>query len=167
MRVLVSDASILIDLAKWSLLEDLFRLPFEFAVPDALYDDELIDLGGIDKKQLKALGLRVEHLDPDGMAKAVAYQAARPKLTIHDCLAVTLAVTNEWPLLTGDRRMRTLAEEEHVEAHGLLWVIDLYAEHRIVRKSALVKALKGMLDDPRTRVPHAEIKKRLTQLTAK
>jgi hypothetical protein len=109
-RVLVSDASILIDLAKWSLLEDLFKLPFEFAIPDALYDDELIDLGGIDRAELKGLGLRVETLDPDGMAQAVAYQAAKPKLTIHDCFAVTLAVTNDWPLLTGDKRMRTLAE---------------------------------------------------------
>jgi hypothetical protein len=47
-RVLVSDASILIELAKWSLLEALFNLPFEFAVPDALYEDDLIDLGEID-----------------------------------------------------------------------------------------------------------------------
>lgn len=167
MRVLVSDASILIDLAKWSLLEDLFRLPFEFAIPDALYDDELIDLGTIDREQLKALGLRIEHLDPDGMAKAIAYQMARPKLTFHDCLAVTLAVDNDWPLLTGDKRMRTLAEEEHVEVHGLLWLIDRYTEYGVVQQPVIVRALKGMLEDPRTRVPHAEIKKRLAQLTPK
>jgi len=165
-RVLVSDASILIDLAKWSLLEDLFKLPFEFAIPDALYDDELIDLGGIDRAELKGLGLRVETLDPDGMAQAVAYQAAKPKLTIHDCFAVTLAVTNDWPLLTGDKRMRTLAEQEQVEVHGILWLIDRFAEHRIVRKVVLANTLKGMLEDPRTHVPHAEIKKRLAQFAA-
>ncbi len=92
MRVLVSDASILIELAKWSLLEALFKLPFEFAVPDALYEDELIDLGEIDREQLKGLGLRVESLDAEGMAQAVSYQTAQPKLTLHDCLAVTLAI---------------------------------------------------------------------------
>lgn len=167
MRVLVSDASILIELAKWSLLEALFELPFEFAVPDALFENELIDLGDVDRDRLMVLGLRVESLDAEGMARAVAYQTAKPKLTLHDCLAVTLAVINDWPLLTGDRRMRALADEEDVEVHGVLWVIDRFAEHRIVRKPTLVKALRGMLDDPRTRLPHAEIRRRLEVLIGK
>lgn len=167
MRVLVSDASILIELAKWSLLEALFKLPFEFAVPDALYEDELIDLGEIDREQLKGLGLRVESLDAEGMAQAVSYQTAHPKLTLHDCLALTLAVTNDWPLLTGDKRMRALAIDAHLEVHGVLWVIDRFAERRIVRKPTLAKALRGMLDDPRTRLPHAEIRRRLEVLIGK
>jgi predicted nucleic acid-binding protein len=165
-RVLVSDASILIELAKWSLLQALFALPFEFAVPDALYEDELIDLGDLDREQLKGLGLRVESLDPVGMARAVAYQTARPKFTFHDCLAVTLAVTNDWPLLTGDRRMRALAEEEHLEVHGVPWIIVRFAEHRIVDRPTLANALRGMLEDPRTRLPQAEINKRLALVTA-
>lgn len=167
MRVLVSDASILIELAKWSVLEALFQLPFEFAVSDALYEDELIDLGEIDRERLKALGLRVESLDAEGMARAISYQTAQPKLTLHDCLAVTLAVKNDWPLLTGDKRMRALAIDEHLEVHGVLWVIDRFAEYRTVRKPTLAKALRGMLDDPRTRLPHAEINKRLALFTAK
>lgn len=166
MRVLVSDASILIELSKWSLLEALFALPFEFAVPDALYEDELIDLGEIDRKQLKALGLRVESLDSAGMARALSYRTARPKLTLHDCLAVTLAVTNDWALLTGDKRMRALAEEERIEVHGVLWVIDLFAKHRILGNARLAAALRGMLDDPRTRMPHAEIRRRLEVLNS-
>lgn len=161
MRVLVSDASILIELAKWSLLEALFKLPFEFAVPDALYEDELIDLGQVDREQLKRLGLRVESLDAEGMARAVTYQTARPKLTLHDCLAVTLAVANDWLLLTGDKRMRALADEQHLEVHGVLWVIDRFADHRIVPKPTLATALRGMLDDPQTRLPHAEIHRRI------
>lgn len=161
MRVLVSDASILIELAKWSLLRALFKLPLEFAVPDALYEDELIDLGDVDRTHLKALGLRVESLDPEGMVRAIAYQTARPKLTLHDCLAVSLAVTNAWPLLTGDKRMRAVADEEHIEVHGVLWVIDRFAEHEVVPQSTLAEALRGMLSDPRTRLPHAEINKRI------
>lgn len=166
MRVLMSDASILIELAKWSLLKPFFKLPFEFAVPDALYEDELIDLGELDREQLKGLGLRVESLDAEGMARAVSYQKAQPKLTLYDCLAVTLAVTNDWPLLTGDKRMRALAIGAHLEVHGVLWVIDRFAEHRIVSRLTLAKALCRMLDDPRTRLPRAEINKRLALFTA-
>jgi hypothetical protein len=165
--VLVSDASILIELGKWSLLTALFALPFEFAVPDGLYEEELIDLGEVDRGQLKGLGLRVESLDPAGMARALAYQAARRKLTLHDCLAVTLAATHDWALLTGDKRMRALAEAEGIEVHGVLWIVDRFAEHCVVGDAALAKALRGMLEDPRTHMPHAEIRRRLEALVAK
>jgi len=39
--VLVSDTSVLIDLERANLLEEMFLLPFEFAVPDLLYGREL------------------------------------------------------------------------------------------------------------------------------
>lgn len=41
MKVLVSDTSVLIDLERVQVLEPSFRLPFEFVVPDLLYDLEL------------------------------------------------------------------------------------------------------------------------------
>ena len=46
MKVLVSDTSVLIDLDRGSLVEPTFRLPFEFTVPDLLYERELKDHGG-------------------------------------------------------------------------------------------------------------------------
>ncbi len=41
MKVLVSDTSALVDLERGSLLDAAFRLPFEFVVPDLLYEREL------------------------------------------------------------------------------------------------------------------------------
>ena len=46
MRILVSDTSALVDLERDSLLEATFRMPFEFTVPDLLYDRELKNHGG-------------------------------------------------------------------------------------------------------------------------
>ncbi|MEW5769561.1 MAG: hypothetical protein AB1831_04275 [Pseudomonadota bacterium] len=43
-------------------------------------------------------------------------------------------------------------------------MIDRFAEHSIVSKPTLAKALRGMLDDPRTRLPHVEIHRRLELL---
>lgn len=39
--ILVSDTSVLIDLERGGLLEAVFALPHEFAVPDVLYDHEM------------------------------------------------------------------------------------------------------------------------------
>lgn len=164
MQVLVSDASILIELAKWSLLEDIFQLPFEFAVPDALFDEELIDLGGMDRHDLIPLGLRVETLDAAGVQQAIDYQSAYPKLTIYDCFAVTLAEQKAWRLLTSDRRMKNLAVAEKVESFGTLWIIDRLVEHGVKSALEVTVTLEGMMIDPKNWIPQPEIKKRIALL---
>lgn len=165
MQVLVSDASILIELAKWSLLEDIFQLPYEFSVPDALFEEELIDLNGVDRKDLIPLGLRVGSLDEAGVSLAVSYQAEYPKLTIHDCFAVTMAVQNDWKLLTSDRRMKNLAISENIESFGTLWIMDRLVEFGIKSPDEILQVLQGMLDDLKNWIPKAEIKKRIASLS--
>ena len=41
MRLLISDANILIDMEAGALLERLFRLPMQFGIPDLLYYEEI------------------------------------------------------------------------------------------------------------------------------
>ena len=52
MKVLVSDSSILIEFSKRELLDRMFQLEFEFAVPDLLFHEELIDLGTYSRHDL-------------------------------------------------------------------------------------------------------------------
>ena len=59
LRILVSDTSVIIDLERGAFLEELFKLPFNFAVPDLLFRREL---GGALGESLVALGLRIEEL---------------------------------------------------------------------------------------------------------
>ena len=68
MKVLVIDSSILIEFSKRRLLGRMFQLEFEFAVPDLLFHEELIDLGAHTRSNLLDLGLRVEALDAKGVA---------------------------------------------------------------------------------------------------
>ncbi len=91
MNVLVSDTSVLIDLERGSFQETSFRLPYEFVVPDLLYERELKDYGG---NRLLKLGLRVEELDGDGVARALAYRQRHPSLSVPDCFALTFARAN-------------------------------------------------------------------------
>jgi hypothetical protein len=51
-RILVSDSSVLIEFSKRGLLEEMFRLPLEFVVPDLLFEEELIDLGQYSRDDL-------------------------------------------------------------------------------------------------------------------
>ncbi len=158
MRVLVSDTSVLVDLERGSLLEASFRLPFQFAVPDLLYERELKGYGG---DELIRLGLAVVELDGDGLTRALAYRQQAPALSVPDSFALALAQTREWVLLTGDGALRQLATDEAVECHGVLWVLDEIHGAAVATAQALHDGLNTISGHPRCRLPRPEIRRRL------
>jgi hypothetical protein len=158
MDVVVSDTSVLIDLERGHLLEPVFRLPFSFAVPDLLYNRELAAYNG---PQLLALGLRVETLTHDEVTTATVTLRAEPKLSTPDAFAYALAHHRAWPLLTGDGALRTLASNQSLDYHGVLWLLDQLHEKAIVRATVLHTGLKAISGHPRCRLPSAEISARL------
>ena len=158
MRTLVSDSSVLIDLERGKLPEACFRLPFAFSVPDLLFERELKGRGG---DSLKALGLRPEALDGDGVALAVGYRRMRPALSLADGFALALAKIHDWTLLSGDRALRALASEEGVACHGVLWLLDRMFDEDAAERAALLAGLKVIAAHPRCRLPGPEIRKRI------
>ena len=164
MKVLVSDSSILIEFSKRELLDKMFQLEFEFAVPDLLFREELIDLGAYSRRDLLGLGLRVESLDAEGVEVAIAYQSERPALSLVDSFALALASHQGWNLLTEDRTMRSVADSKGIAYLDALWVIDNMLDTGVLSVSQVVAVLEAMLDDPRCPVPRGDLAVRIRQL---
>ena len=87
MQVLVSDTSVLIDIERASLTARLFDLPYDFVVPDILYEAELLDWMGPD---LIDLGARPR---PDTDPSVICADVGRlesikwaPRYSLHDGL---------------------------------------------------------------------------------
>lgn len=158
MPILVSDTSVLIDLERGRLLDECFGLPFEFAVPDLLYRQELEAYGGAD---LVALGLRVEELTGQELTIAQATRGARPKLSVPDAYAYSLASGRGWTLLTGDGELRALAEANGVPFFGVLWICDQLFEGQVMDAAAVADGLDLIAAHERCRLPRAEITIRL------
>lgn len=163
MRVLVSDTSVLVDLERGSLLAASFQLPFQFAVPDLLYQRELEGYGG---DELIRLGLAVEELDGDGIARALHYQKQAPALSLPDSFALVLAQTRKWVLLSGDGTLRRVAENERVECHGVLWLLDQLHQSGAIPARALHDGLTAISQHPRCRLPGTEVRRRLQRYAA-
>lgn len=164
MKVLVSDSSILIEFSKRDLLDRMFQLEFQFAVPDLLFHEELIDLGAYSRRDLLGLGLRVESLDSKGVETAIAYQSERPALSLVDSFALALAAHQGWNLLTEDRTMRSVADSKGIANMDALWVIDNMIEAGILSASQVVAVLEAMRDDPRCPVPIPDLVARIRRL---
>ena len=156
--ILVSDTSVLIDLERGGLLDAVFTLPHEFAVPDVLYDREMHDEWG---ENLVRLGLRVVEVSAEGVGNALRYRQQLPSLSLPDSFALALAKEREWLLLTGDGQLRELAIVENVQCHGVLWLLDIMEETGIPGIQLLHDGLATLAAHPRCRLPRREIAVRL------
>ncbi len=163
MKVLVSDTSVLIDLERGSLLETAFRLPYEFTVPDLLYEQEIEEYNGA---QLLALGLRVEELDEHAVTAALEFRRRRSALSLSDSFALALAQAQSCMLLTGDSTLRELAHEEAVACHGTLWIFDQMHAEAVANAQDLHDGLHAIATHSRCRLPRMEINIRLRQYAA-
>ncbi len=160
MTVLVSDTSVIIDLERGELLETVFRLPVEFAVPDLLFHRELAGPLG---DQLVALGLRVEELLPGEVQGATAVRRANAALSLPDTFAFALARGRQWTLLTGDAGLRRTAVAHAVEVHGTLWVLDQLEAQKACSLEGAREGLTKTSAHPRCRLPRAEVATRLNR----
>lgn len=157
MQVLVSDTSVIIDLNRGGLLEQVFTLPYEFVVPDVLYKRELENYEG---PRLRELGLRVEPLNNQEVEEAIRFRLHQSKLSVPDSFALSLAKSRKWVLLSGDADLRDMASREIVECHGVLWLFDQMEFNRTIAIGGLKQALNAIAEHPRCRLPRTEIRQR-------
>ena len=164
----INDSLALIDLAKTRLLENLLQLPYRFVIPDVLYADELVTLRHYHREQLLNIGFKLGELDGLQVRKASAYNRQHPQLSLNDCFALVMAQTTpDAVLLTGDQRLRRVAEQQGLAVHGILWILDQAYEQGAVDAATLHAALLVLANDPLTRLPGKELQQRMQDLATK
>jgi predicted nucleic acid-binding protein len=153
-QIVVSDASVILDLAKTRLIEATLALPFDFVIPDVILDKELLDLGTYSPTDHVRLGFIIGTLDGDGVTTALAHFSRNAsRLSFNDCVALTYAEERSCILLTGDGPLRTVATKLKIEVHGFLWAAGLMAEHGTCPRDRLIAALQQLQSAPSTRLP--------------
>lgn len=163
MDVLVSDTSVVIDLERAQLIEQIFLLPYRFVVPDSLYEKELRGYGG---ERLVTLGLEVRKLTGEQVEEAQRLRAMERRISMHDSFALSLAKTEGAILLAGDAAMRRLAEAQGVRCHGVPWLFDQFDDRRAVPRARLHAGLTRLVEHPRCRLPRQEVNLRISRLGA-
>ena len=158
MRIVVSDSSCLIDLRKVSMLDSLLRLPYEFLIPNTLFEEELLKFTAAQKRALIRGGLKVVDLPGESVLRAQLIIRELPRLSVHDGLAFSLAESRPGCiLLSGDEALRALAIKHAMEVHGVLWVFDELFRNRLIQANTILAALRTFLDDATVRLPRREV----------
>jgi predicted nucleic acid-binding protein len=152
MLLLISDANILIDLEVAGLLDLLFQLPMQFAMPDVLYWEE-IEPG---TPGLSGKGLRVLEVSGEFVQWTVAAQSQYgTSASVNDYLALALAKQESCPLLTGDQALKLIAQAENVPVMGTLWLLQTMIANHLLSHDAALAALSTMRAAKR-RLPWAQ-----------
>lgn len=163
MKIVVTDANILIDLCKMDLLVPFFALPYEISVVEAVWK-ELSD-----NQQQKYTGYVesgrfafVKQEDIDLMAVA-EIKESRNQLSIADCTSLVYAEHVEGVLLTSDKNLRSTASNRGVGVHGHLWVFDeMVGDHSITPQAAIVKLTElRTVINPKLGLPTNECERRV------
>jgi predicted nucleic acid-binding protein len=157
MQVIVSDTSCLIDLKKVSLIEAFLLLPYEIIMPDILFAEEIIRFTHQEKAILEG-GLRITSISGNGVLRAIEIQSKNRKLSINDCFAFVLAesISNSI-LLTGDKRLRNLANNSGLEFRGVIWIIEQIYEANLVSHEQLYLILLEWKKDKTVRLPEVAL----------
>jgi rRNA-processing protein FCF1 len=165
-RVVINDASCIIDLHKVALIETMLRLPYAFVVALPVAENELLDLDRAEWRRLEDAGLMVVDLDSERVTRAFELRTIFPALSAEDCFSLSLAErTNECILLTGDASLRQAAGKCKIEVHGVIWVIDELHRLQVAPAKTLVSCLESWRDDRLVRLPSALIAARIRLLT--
>lgn len=120
MRLLVSDANILIDMEEGGLLLSMFSLDCQFIIPDILFVEELSELHA----HFLEYGLAQRALSAESMLDAMQMAQAYSHPSRNDLFALSLAKQESCSLLTGDQHLRMAAEKEGVNVHGTIWLVE-------------------------------------------
>ena len=167
-RVVINDASCLIDLHKVGLVEVMLRLPYDFVVALPVAHNEVLDFTDADWVRFFGAGLEKVDLDPAQVGRAITHRSQNVKLTAEDCFSLVLAEDIKSSiLLTGDAELRSVAINKGCEVHGVIWVADEIHSRALLANVKLAECLEAWLNDPLVRLPAGQLNTRLLLLTKK
>jgi hypothetical protein len=153
-KLLISDANILIDMIVGGLLDEIFKLDYEFGLPDVLFEYELRENhADLPDKGLQVMALESAAVDDTGSL----YQRHRSSgVSVNDCMALALAKQEDCPLLTGDSALRQVSILEDVEVRGTLWLVGELMETHVIAVDQAAQAYDAMRTDG-SRLPWKEV----------
>ena len=89
--------------------------------------------------------LILESIDESDLP-ALNAQAKEWKVSLQDVSVAHLAKRHGGILLSGDKRLRTKSAEAGIEVKGILWVLDMIVERKLLIPQRALNALEAILE---------------------
>ncbi len=159
-KILITDANILIDLLKTGAAESFFKLEYEIYTTLAVIIECNNKQQVVLNRHIKAGRLRVNSFNTEDDEKIEILIKRYPGLSSADCSVFYTANKLKAILLTGDRKLKKTAEEEKIEVRGIFWIFDEMLKQKIIEKTTFKQKLMKLKEVNRW-LPEGEFGKRI------
>lgn len=159
MKLIVTDTNVFFDMMSIEVLPDFFGLDFEICTTDFVVN-EIIRIDQAEQIQnfIRSKQLTVYKLSSDEIEEVINLKTKRNLRRITDKSVLWKALQLKCRLVTGDKNLRSEAEEQGLEVNGSLWVIRTLVETKII-SPVLATGLLEKLTTTNDSLPKEEIDK--------
>ena len=158
--IAVQDANILIDLIKTGLFDHCLALPFSFTTTNIIMDELIEEQAAVIEPHINSGKFSVIKITAEELGEIMLLSEENTSLSEQDWSAYYYAQKKSSLLLTGDKRLRTIAESKGIIVCGILWVFDRLVENAILSEEEACTNLK-ILKNINKRIPQTEYEKRI------
>ncbi len=159
MNIVVCDANILIDLLQVDLFNAFLRLRWEMHVPPDVVDEVQEENSDQLARAIQSSDIQLPVFTPEELFHIQDYKARYQPLSIQDCSCLLLAEIFSAILLTGERKLKTIATSSHgIQVHGVLWIFEQLVAKKVITPSMAHAGLSKLLT-LNNRLPKVECKR--------
>lgn len=168
MEFVSSDTNVWIDFSVIHRTEIPFRLPYTYIMNSDSIEDELLSPTGL-RDELLRCGLVSVDIEIEEFELAESFGSKYLKLSIYDCIALSIAKVRNITLLTGDGALRKAAVDEGVSVIGTIGVLDQLYDGGFIDEGEYEFCLLELqrCNGQEVRLPKAELATRLQKLHIK
>ncbi len=164
MKIVITDTNILFDVIKIGVLPEFFSLDYEicttvFVIHEILpfAQRELVETF------IRAKKLIVYNFTEEEIEAVQSFDTEKSLKRFTDKSVIWKSLQLNCPMLTGDQRMREVAERMNIEVHGIIWIIDELVTKTLISSDKAIVLFEQLLLT-NSRLPKDEIEKRINKL---
>lgn len=164
MKIVITDTNILFDVIKIGALPEFFSLDYEICTTVFVMHEILPS----PQKELIETFIRAKRLivfdfSAEEIEAVQNFNTERDLKRFTDKSVIWKSLQLNCPMLTGDQRMREVAEKMNIEVHGSIWIIDELVTKTLISSEKAILLLEQLLLT-NSRLPKDEIEKRINKL---
>jgi predicted nucleic acid-binding protein len=161
MTIVVCDANILIDLLQVDLFKAFLKLKWEMHVPPDVVDEVQEENSDLLIQAIQSRDILLPVFTPEELFQIQDYKARYQPLSIQDCSCLLLAENLSAVLLTGEKKLKTIATTSHgIQVHGVLWIFEHLVGKQLITPH-MAHADLSLLLTLNNRLPKAECERLL------
>lgn len=142
MKKLILDTTVCLDLFHGDLLRTVLKLPYEIGIPDVIAAELISPPGSL----LIGMGYSIYTIPESVIEEISLLRKKSAKPSTNDLFALLSAKLQAGILVTGDDALRTIASEEGILVHGILWLLDEFVHYKILGQSEAAEAMERMIE---------------------